>query len=246
MIRLSPEQQSLERPITTAGQLLVEGRVPEMFFREMVLACGLADAVEVRTFGDISKDNLQTYLELLTQKAAFKEQVKRVGIIRDAEDSTADAAFKSVQAALRGAQLFAPAAMNTLEGSPLAVGVFVLPNCQDAGMLESLCLWAVAEVEAAQPNGLLPCVDDFFDCLTKRGKMPVENSNWRVASCEIAARSDSSSMAFCMRTMLCKSMTGTKLAPPASGRFQTVPSSNSPMFMVSFAMWVWLFFSSVV
>ena len=56
----SPEQQSLDRPITTAGQLLVEGRVPEMFFREMVSACGCADAVEVRTFGDINKHNLQT------------------------------------------------------------------------------------------------------------------------------------------------------------------------------------------
>src|SRR5258707_15135307 len=46
MIRLSPEQESLDRRITTDGQLLVEGRVPEMFFREMIAACGLANAVE--------------------------------------------------------------------------------------------------------------------------------------------------------------------------------------------------------
>src|SRR6266705_3470678 len=119
MTRMSPEQLSLDRPITTSGQLLVEGRVPEMFFREMISACGMADAVEVRTFGDVSKENLQTYLELLTQKAAFKERVKRIGIVRDAEDATATAAFQSVQAALRGAQLPVSAAMNILEGSPL-------------------------------------------------------------------------------------------------------------------------------
>lgn len=83
MTRMSPEQLSLDRPINTTGQLLVEGRVPEMFFREMVSAYGWTDATEVRTFGDVSKDNLQTYLELLTQKAVFKERVKRIGIIRD-------------------------------------------------------------------------------------------------------------------------------------------------------------------
>src|SRR5437867_4189474 len=131
---MSPEQLSLDRPITTAGQLLVEGRVPEMFFREMVSAYSWTDAIEVRTFGDISKDNLQTYLELLTQKAVFKEKVERIGIIRDAEESTAAAAFQSVQTALRGAQLPVPGAMKNWEGGPLAVGVFILPNCQHAGM----------------------------------------------------------------------------------------------------------------
>lgn len=172
MIGLSPEQRSLDRPVTAEGQLLVEGRVPEMFFRELVSAYGLEKAVEVRTFGDISKDNLQTYLELLTQKAVFKERVKRVGIIRDAEGSTAAGAFQSVQAALEGAQLPVPSALNKLEGNPLAVGVFILPNCQDAGMLESLCLSAAAEIEAAQPNGVLPCVNEFFACLDKGGKKP--------------------------------------------------------------------------
>jgi hypothetical protein len=172
MIGLSPEQRSLERDITTEGQLLVEGRVPEMFFREMIAACGLENAVEVRTFGDIGKENLQTYLELFTQKAAFKERVKRVGIIRDAEGLSAIGAFQSVQAALRDARLAVPSAMNKLEGDPLAVGVFILPNCQDAGMLEPLCLSAVTEIEAGQANGVLPCVDEFFACLVKRGKKP--------------------------------------------------------------------------
>jgi hypothetical protein len=63
-----------------------------MFFREMILAGDLNRAVEVRTFGDISKENLQTYLEPFTRKAAFKEQVRRIGIIRDAENLPATAA----------------------------------------------------------------------------------------------------------------------------------------------------------
>ena len=39
-------------------------------------------------------------------------------------------------------------------------------------MLESLCLSAAAEVEKAQAGGVLPCVDEFFACLNKRGLKP--------------------------------------------------------------------------
>ncbi len=170
--RVRPEKKSLDRAITTEGQLLVEGRAPEIFFREMVNALGLADAIEVRTFGDISKGNLQTWLEMFTQKAAFKERVKRIGIVRDAEASDAGAAFQSVQAALRAVRLPVPTRMEELENGEVNVGVFVLPNCKDAGMIEGLCLAAVAEVEAAKPDAVLPCVAEFFACLGKQGITP--------------------------------------------------------------------------
>jgi hypothetical protein len=180
------EVSSLERIITTEGQLLVEGRVPEMFFREMVAACQLKDLIEVRTFGDIGKDNLQTYLEIFTQKPAFKQKVKRLGIVRDAENKPAASAFQSVQAALRGAQLSAPEEMNKLEGSPLSLGIFVLPNCQDTGMLEDLCLASATESEEGRPNAALPCVDDFFKCLEKRGCKPSNPAKSRFAGFALA------------------------------------------------------------
>lgn len=172
MSRASAETESLDRAITTEGQLIVEGRVPQMFFREMVKAQGLEDAIEVRTFGDISKAGLQTWLEIFTQKAAFKERVRRLGIIRDAESLDAGAAFQSVQSALRAVRLPVPARMPDLESGELSVGVFILPNCKEAGMLEGLCLQAASEVEAAQSDAVLPCVDEFFGCLNKRGFVP--------------------------------------------------------------------------
>ena len=181
-----PEQQSFDRPITTPGQLLVEGRVPEMFFREMIAACGCESLLEVRTFGDISKDNLQTRLELFAQKAAFKERVKRLGVVRDAESSSASSAFQSVQAALRDAQLPVPSRMQDLEGNPLSVGVFILPNCQDSGMLEGLCLAAVAESEQAQTGVLLSCVDAFFSCLGQGGQQPANPTKARFAGYALA------------------------------------------------------------
>ena len=181
-----PERNSLDRPITTAGQLLVEGRVPEMFFREMVEAWGISGAVEVRTFGDISKPNLQTYLELLVQKAVFKATVKRLGIIRDAERASAAAAFQSVQASLRGAGLPEPGQLGAFAGDPVAVGVFVLPNCRDSGMLEDLCMTAITEAERNLAAPLLPCVDEFFVCLNGRNRQAANPAKARFAGYALA------------------------------------------------------------
>jgi hypothetical protein len=161
---------SQERAITTTGQLLVEGRTSEMFFREMIDACNLSARLEARTFGDVGKKTLQTWLEMFTRKPAFEEKIKRLGIIRDAESSPAAAAFQSIQSALKAAGLTAPSRMNALEGAPLAVSVFVLPNCQDAGMLETLCLEAAAESEQGRPDAVFPCVNEFFACLGKSGR----------------------------------------------------------------------------
>ena len=127
MIGASLEQQSLDRPILFPGQLIVEGRGPEMVFREMVSHLGIQ--LDVRTFGEANKRNLQAWLELFSQKAAFKEQVVRIGIVRDAEATNAVRAFQSVQSSLSAAKLAVPNKMNAVEGSPLGVGVFILPNC---------------------------------------------------------------------------------------------------------------------
>ncbi len=165
----TPEQRSLEREIRTEAQLVVEGRGPEMFFREMVEVMGLSSSIEVRTFGDMTSRNLRTWLEVFTQKPAFKATVRRLAIIRDAETAAASAAFESVQSTLRALNLAAPEELATFTQRPLSIGVFILPNCHESGMLESLCLEAIRE--ASQPGGpdLLDCVDEFFSCRSKKG-----------------------------------------------------------------------------
>ncbi len=178
---LTHEQQSLDRLITASGQLLVEGRVAEMFFRELVSHCGFKDAVDVRTFGDKSKTNLQGYLKLFTGKAAFKERVQRIGIVRDAEGVAAQFAFESVQKALTAAELPVPAAISSLEGDSPGVGIYVLPNCRDTGMLETLCLEAISETERSRGQNVLLCVDRFFDCLRQQGREPRNPTKARFA-----------------------------------------------------------------
>ncbi len=152
------DRKSLSRSITTNAQLLVEGRTPEIFFREMVEYLGLADRIQVRDFGSIS--DLTDYLKDFTQKADFIETVTSLGIIRDAEDKPASSGFDSVCHSLKTAGITPPEKIGEVEQKTIKVGVFILPDCQNEGMIETLCLDSVANEASA-----LQCVNDYFNCL---------------------------------------------------------------------------------
>ncbi len=65
-------ETSLQRPILTPKQLLVEGRTPEMFFREWVENTNLRQQIQVRDFGSIS--NLTGYLKVFVSYRAFQRE----------------------------------------------------------------------------------------------------------------------------------------------------------------------------
>jgi hypothetical protein len=150
----------LERPIRASAQLLVEGRTPEIFFQAFVKALRLEGQVDVRTFGDISRQRLKTWLELFSRKADFKEKVHRLAIIRDAEARPASEAYESVCGVVRSVLPVTPAPMGEFNGDPLSVGIYILPDCSRPGMLESLCLEAW---EGEQPADR--CTREFGSCL---------------------------------------------------------------------------------
>lgn len=91
--------------------------------------------------------------------------VTGLAIVRDA-DSDARAAFESVSNALAANALPRPIAHAAFVPGPPRVGVFVMPNGTDPGMLESLCLNSVAGTAEYR------CVAAYFDCL-----QPVAASN---------------------------------------------------------------------
>jgi hypothetical protein len=154
------ECESLERPIRASAQLLVEGRTPEIFFQEFVRALKLEGQVDVRTFGDISRQSLSTWLELFSRKAAFRQSVRRIAFIRDAEAGPASEAYESVCGVVRSVLPVTPAPMGEFNGDPLSVGIFILPDCSRSGMLESLCLEAWADEEP-----VAGCTRAFGSCL---------------------------------------------------------------------------------
>lgn len=133
-------QDSLSRPINAPKQLLVEGRTPEILFRELVEHLKLTD-MQVRDYGDIN--NLTDYLRTFSRLPGFVEMVRSLGIIRDAEDKPASVAFESVCGSLGVANLPIPSQPGIMYGELFRAGVFILPNCVDRGMLEDVCLESV-------------------------------------------------------------------------------------------------------
>ena len=196
--RPSPEQLSLGRDIRTPGIILSEGRTLEMFLRELIEKdLRLKDQVEARTFGEKEAANLKLFLNAFATKAEFRQRVRRLGIIRDAEADAASKAFESVVSAIEGFNEENPsfalpvpdriAALTSVQEKRPQVGVFVLPDCTRPGMLETLCLEAIEEMERSARAKLLPCVNEFFDCLSKQGQEPANTAKARFAGYALAA-----------------------------------------------------------
>lgn len=192
----TPEQRSQSREIRTPGVILVEGRTPEMFFREFIKHLQLANDVEAFTFGDKDSANLRLFLNTFATKAEFRQRAERMGIVLDAESDEATSAFASVRSAIGAFNaenpsfaLPVPGQINALTSGPQLpqVAVFVLPDCRRTGMLETLCLEAIQEVEDSKPPKLWPCVIEFFGCLSRQGVQPRNPSKAHFAGYALAA-----------------------------------------------------------
>lgn len=161
---------SLGRKIAAARQLLVEGRTPEIFFREWVAALGLGGQVEVRSYGSLNE--LTPYLKVFTGYKEFRTLVTTLAIIRDAEDNPASGAFESICAALAQVGLSKPERIGSFSAGTPRTGIFVLPDCEHPGMLESLCWSALESDPKLAPH--LECVSAYLACLRK-SKLEIAN-----------------------------------------------------------------------
>ncbi len=148
--------------------LIVEGRDEQLFFEAALrVHLGLTD-IQVMAVG--GKTRLTRSLEILVNDIHFPT-VPSMAVVRDADSpigvpatpgaaiSEADNAFRSACGSLRHVGLSCPPAHGQFsDGSP-RVGVFIVPNGTDDGMLETLCLHSVSTLSE------FPCVDAYFQCL---------------------------------------------------------------------------------
>lgn len=148
-----------EKPSTINARtlLIVEGSEDERFFGALVTHLGLRN---LQVMGIGGKDSIRRRVRTLTVSPGFS-MVVSMGIVRDADDNPG-AAFESVCGALRDAGLSVPTQPGTIAGESPAVSVLILPGDNSCGMLEDLCLRAVAEDPA------VPCVEQYIECLQKR------------------------------------------------------------------------------
>lgn len=158
------------QPLTATKQLLVEGADASRFFQAFSVALALP-SLQIHNFGGNSE--LPGFLKALVLMPGF-DDIASLAIIRDAETDP-QAAFQSVCAALRRAGLAAPGQSGVFSSGRPQVGVFILPDVSSAGMLESICLRAVATDPA------FTCVETYFECLERAGvRLPVNMEKARL------------------------------------------------------------------
>lgn len=141
--------------------LLVEGTDEARFFSALLRKSGGESEIQVLALG--GKEALRRNLRVLdNQLAQSGIACRSLGVVRDADDDAAGS-LRSVRDALRGYGWEPPARAGAVAGDSPRVGIFILPDGQSQGALETLCRRAV---EDSVP-GL--CAEQFLDCLRKAG-----------------------------------------------------------------------------
>ena len=147
------------QPISKEALLLVEGKDPLNFFEALCKHLSLSQQLQIMNFGGVGE--LRRFLAGLCGRSGFR-RVKRIGIIRDAEEDAA-AAFQSVQTSLEHAGLTVPNEPEQLscDGQP-AVGVLILPGQDKSGILETLLCETFVDAPECH------CIDAFFRCVQEK------------------------------------------------------------------------------
>jgi len=150
--------------------LIVEGREEELFFGALIKHLRLQN---IQTMPIGGKQQLRRNLKALAGSPGFSK-VMSLGIVRDA-NADPRAAFQSVRDALQAVGLPAPERPLLPVGENPRVTVLILPGVDTPGMLEDLCLKAIAQDPA------MLCVEQYFECLQQAGlSLPDNMSKARI------------------------------------------------------------------
>ena len=152
-------------PQPDAGvQILVEGGDESYILNALIrqMAGAASEPQENVNIYDIDgKSNLREILHLLV-KSEGSDQVKRIGIMLDADGSEKDT-FKSVQNILEKEELPVPNAPNdpAEEDDSPAVTALILPGNGQKGELETLLCESFADKPVNE------CINEFFECVKR-------------------------------------------------------------------------------
>jgi hypothetical protein len=122
--------------ISAPKQVLVEGRNDKEFVTVFAERRALSE-LQVHAYGGI--DRLRTFLQGFCVDPAFRNNVRSLAILRDADFNSATSAFDSVCNSVKYAGLVAPVEMGIFSNASPRIGVYIVPDCLRDGMLETLC-----------------------------------------------------------------------------------------------------------
>lgn len=150
--------------------LIVEGKDEYNFFHALIDQLPQQQDIQVLPIG--GKTQLHVSLQALVRDPRFPDVIS-IGIIRDADitppKSTIPAsksALDSVCDAIQQAGLNPPSGHAVFTQSSPRVGVFVMPDGVEDGMLETLCVSAVESCPE------FACVTQYMDCLSQYNISP--------------------------------------------------------------------------
>lgn len=164
--------------ITRPTVLLVEGKDDKLFFEAFI---NNQELQNIQTLDIGGKTRLRQNLKVLKKTPKFSEIVISLGVVRDA-NTDPTAAFQSVRDALQSVNLPAPERPLVPVGDSPRVTVMILPEEGAHGMLEDLCLKAVARDPA------IVCVEQYFQCLQQQGLSLSHNTSKAKVQAFLASR----------------------------------------------------------
>lgn len=143
--------------------ILVEGDDDKRVLEALLKTLKLDHNIQVLEFGGINK--YREYVRTLPGLPKFR-QVESLGIILDA-DKNAQSAMQRARDGLANAKLPAPKKPLQILGPRPQTSVFVWPDCESPGTLETLCLSSVED------HAELTCIESFLACIkTETGYEP--------------------------------------------------------------------------
>jgi hypothetical protein len=155
--------------------LVVEGK-DECNFFAAILEYEKINGIQVMDIG--GKDKFKNTFPNLRNSDQF-DKVHTIGFIRDAEEKDATSAFQSICSTLKNNQLPVPKTINTIiNKSNIKIGIFIMPNNNDAGMLEDLC------IESVKTYPIFACVDQYIECCLSKN-LPENNKKFNRSKAKI-------------------------------------------------------------
>lgn len=145
--------------ITQEKLLIVEGADEVNFCKALLKRLGFDidkdKGIDIRAVD--GKDNFKERFETIKDDPGF-DDVKVIAFIRDAEDKKANSALGSIKNILKEHKIDCPKKGGTFtENATPCVGVFIMPDNDDKGMLEDLCWKSISDEQK-------DCILKYFAC----------------------------------------------------------------------------------
>ena len=168
--------------LTSDWLLLVEGKDEVNLFEELMKHCfGAEPTVQVVDAGGVRK--FPNRLRAIQTACRARPTLRSIGVVRDADDD-ASGAFRSVCDHIRNVGYEPPAVHGEFSDATPSIGVFIVPNGEEPGAIETLCRRSREGDEVGR------CVDEYLRCLDGNEAMRSMNEDKSFAHAYLAAMED--------------------------------------------------------